>query len=228
MVDPYFVFKNRKSTNIDIVIKDEWLPPTMKARDEVEIVEVPGRDGYLTIYKHRKEPIIKTIKCILVNRKNRYEVRKWLQGKGKLILSNENDVFYLATIINSVVFFEHWNGGYEFEVEFLCQPHGYLPIGEEVINITKKDTVLRNPTNEVAKPFMKIYGSGSVDLIINNNIHKFNIDEYVEVDSELMESYKDTLPVIFTGEFPKLDSGENKISWDGNISKIEIIPRWRR
>ncbi|QDY17535.1 phage tail protein [Clostridium botulinum] len=29
------------------------------------------------------------------------------------------------------------------------------------------------------------------------------------------------------GEFPIFQVGENKISWTGNVSKIEITPRWR-
>lgn len=228
MVGPFFIFKNKSSKYLDIVIKYEWLPPVVRARDEVEIIEVPGRDGYLTIPKDRKEPVIKKVKGILINEDKKVEVRRWLQGKGKLILSNDRDVFYFAQIINPVEFYDYWTYGWEFEIEFLCQPYGYLHEGQRVVTINKQKTVLHNPTDEVAKPLIKIYGSGDVDLIINNNINKFNIDGYVEIDSELMESYKDNSLVVFAGDFPKLKAGENVISWNGAVEKIEIIPRWRR
>lgn len=228
MVAPFFIFKNKSSRDFNIVIKDEWLPPVVKAREEVDIIEVPGRDGYLTISQNRKEPITKEIKGILISERSKPEVRRWLQGKGKLMTSNESDVFYIAQIINPVEFYDYWAYGWSFEVEFLCQPYGYLHEGQKVIEITKKETVLHNPTSEEAKPLIKIYGEGNVNLIINSNIHKFNIDEYVNIDSELMECYKDTSLATFSGKFPKLEVGQNVISWEGNVDKIEMIPRWRR
>mgnify|MGYP001499101686 FL=1 len=87
MVEPYFIFNNIKSTDLDVVVKDEWLPPVQKASDDVEIIEVPGRDGYLTISKNRKKPIVKTITAVLINEENKHIVREWLYGEWKLILS---------------------------------------------------------------------------------------------------------------------------------------------
>ncbi|MDU6337913.1 MAG: phage tail protein, partial [Clostridium sporogenes] len=65
---------------------------------------------------------------------------------------------------------------------------------------------------------------------INNEIIKFtNISDYIELDSEMMECYKSNVPLnhLMIGNFPIFQVGENNISWTGNISKIEIIPRWR-
>ena len=228
MVEPYFIFKDINSLDLEIVIKDEWLPPVQKASDDVEIIEVPGRDGYLTISKNRKKPIVKTVTAVLINEKNKHIVREWLYGEGRLILSNESDVFYKARIISSPEFYDYWGYGWQFEVEFLCQPWAYLLTGEKVITITEKDTVIHNP-GAVSKPLIKVYGDSAVDLMVNDKIHKFsNISEYAIVDSELMEVYKETSLVKYYGEFPEFVPGENNISWDGNVSKLEIIPRWRR
>lgn len=64
----------------------------------------------------------------------------------------------------------------------------------------------------------------------NNRAHGFkNIDGYIEVDSENMNAYKgDTLQnnKMLVGAFPKLAAGDNNISWAGNVTKIEIVPRW--
>lgn len=99
----------------------------------------------------------------------------------------------------------------------------------ETITITKAATII-NPEGFTATPYMKIYGSGNVTLYINNRAHGFkNIDGYIEVDSENMNAYKgDTLQnnKMLVGAFPKLAAGDNNISWAGNVTKIEIVPRW--
>ena len=44
-----------------------------------------------------------------------------------------------------------------------------------------------------------------------------------------MNAYKGDLlqnNKMLTGTFPKLAAGVNDISWTGDVSKIEIIPRW--
>lgn len=228
MVEPFFIFKNINSLDLGIVIKDEWLPPVIKASDDVEIIEVPGRDGYLTISKNRKKPILKTVTAVLIDEHKKHEVRNWLYGEGRLILSNESDAFYKARIINSPEYYDYWGYGWQFDVEFLCQPWAYLLTGETIITITEKNTVIHNLEGP-SQPLIKIYGNGPVDLIVNDKIHKFdNVEEYAIIDSELMEVYKETSPVKYYGEFPEFVPGENIVSWDGNVSKLEIIPRWRR
>ena len=57
-----------------------------------------------------------------------------------------------------------------------------------------------------------------------------NVDEYIEIDSELMNCFKDTVLKndTVTGEgFPVLKPGENSIACTGNVRRVEVIPRWR-
>ena len=57
------------------------------------------------------------------------------------------------------------------------------------------------------------------------------MDGYIEIDSEIMNAYKgETLQnsKMVTSDFPKLAAGENKINWLGNVTKVEIMPRWCR
>ncbi|PNT94144.1 hypothetical protein [Clostridium thermosuccinogenes] len=196
---PYFVFNNKKSSDYDIIINE--MPPEQYADDEFEYIEIPGRDGYLSINKGRKKPIVKNIVATLLNKENREFVKRWLRGTGNLVISSQPDIFYKAKITKPVIYYASSSFGRQFEVEFLCQPYGYLFSGLDTTTITTKNTVLYNPTDEIAKPLITIYGSGAVDLIINNNIYKFNINGYVTIDSELMECYKDNLLVTFIGDF---------------------------
>ena len=56
--------------------------------------------------------------------------------------------------------------------------------------------------------------------------------EEIEVDSEIMNAYKKVNDDIILlnnkmySDFPILEEGNNDISWVGNISQIEITPRW--
>ena len=224
MVIPYFTFKDINSRDYNIHINK--MSPIHTVDDEGEYIEVPGKDGYLYISSERKVPIDKPIEITVYPDDHLTQIKKWLKGDGKLILSNEPEVYFKARI-NSIR--EFWGVDIEkvSSIIFKCQPWAYLLTGENTITITIKDTIINNP-EETSKPLIKIYGSGPVDLIINSNIHKFNIDEYVTVDSELMEAYKETSLVTFTGDFPELKPGDNIISWDGTVTKVEVVPRWRR
>lgn len=224
MVMPCFIFNNKNSKDFNVHIAK--MPPIHTVEDEGEYIEIPGRDGYLFISSDRRKPIEKIVEFTIFPDDYLEQIKRWLKGNGRLILSNEPGV-YFNTRIQSVR--EYWGVDREkvSAVTFICQPWAYLHSGDNIITITTKDTKIYNP-EETSKPLIKIYGTGLVDLIINSKIHKFNINEYVEVDSELKESYKGTSLVTFTGDFPELIPGENNITWDGNVTKIEVVPRWRR
>lgn len=226
-MESYIIFNNRSSLDFDIVIDEEWLPPVAIAEDELDLITVPGRDGVLTINKGRKEPIYKLISGILLNENRKMEVLKWLKGNGELILSNDPGVFYKSKIVGQIDYKYHWNSGWMFEINMLCEPYAYLSSGGDPVEIIAKNTKVNNPADK-SKPLIKIYGNGPVDLIINSNIHKFNIDGHVVIDSELMECYKGSELRTFTGLFPELLPGNNNISWNGTVTGLEVIPRWRR
>ena len=117
----------------------------------------------------------------------------------------------------------------KLEIELTCKPYKFAYNGERTITLTKAGT-LYNTEGFTAKPYMKIYGSGNVTIYINARAHSFaGIQSYIEVDSELMNAYKgDELQnnKMTSTLFPKLAAGQNNISWSGNVTKIEIIPRW--
>ena len=89
-----------------------------------------------------------------------------------------------------------------------------------------------NPEAYASLPYIKITaGSGSVSLYIGSKQYSFTgIDEYVELDSELMSAYKGSTlcndKILFTS-FPVLEPGNNTIQVSSGITKVEIIPRWR-
>ena len=56
-----------------------------------------------------------------------------------------------------------------------------------------------------------------------------DVSEYVQINSALLECYKDTDPLgdKMSGSFPLFVPGSNKITLSSTITKVELIPNWR-
>ena len=79
-------------------------------------------------------------------------------------------------------------------------------------------------------PLIRINGSGSGKLYIGSYILQINIlNDYLILDSATQNAYKDTQNKnsdVSISDFPTLQPGSNRISWDGGIASVEITPRW--
>lgn len=119
----------------------------------------------------------------------------------------------------------------EIEITFMCKAYERQMNGDKTITLTKAATIY-NTEGFTATPYIKITGSGGITLYINNRAHTFkDVNEYIEIDGEIMNAYKGDLlqnSKMVTELFPKLTAGANNISWAGNVTKVEIIPRWCR
>ena len=222
----YFAFKDVNSLNLDIAIDDPWMPPEEMAEEEVDLIQIPGRDGFLTVKKGKKLPITKTIQGSVFDEKYLPFIKRWLEGEGDLSLSTETDCFYKSRIVGNVKYYYNFEGVKNFTVNFICQPHKYLLSGKTPIILTTPRTII-NPGSE-SYPLITVYGTGLVDLEINSQMLHLNIDGHITIDSELQESYKNSALQTFTGEFPVLLEGINSLNWTGTVTEVEVIPRWRK
>ena len=202
------------------------LPNITTPEKREEKIIIPGRDGYLTQSDGSYEGEVKPVEFDYFD--DRFDdIKQWLTGSGEVIFSNEPDRYYKARIINKLDLARVLEKFHSGIIQFDCQPFGYLQ--DELIEITNSTTIY-NQANVNSQPYIKIYGNGYATLKINNEVIKLtNISDYIELDSEMMECYKSNVPLnhLMIGNFPIFQVGENNISWTGNISKIEIIPRWR-
>lgn len=58
------------------------------------------------------------------------------------------------------------------------------------------ELTITNPTAFESRPYIKLYGSGTVVIMIQpqgRGMMISNLDEYIEIDSELMNCFKDTV-----------------------------------
>ena len=221
----HFIFKNISSEDYLMVNK---LPLITKAAKDIEKIEIEGRDGFLTIDKGSYKGTIKLVECTIMNLEQLDFICSWLDGSGNVIFSNEPDKTYKATIINQIEFEKIAWVFHTLLIQFDCQPHKYS-LANEVIALQSAGT-LYNSGTAISNPIIKVFGTGDVDLNINGNIVSLtSVDEYVTIDSDLIDCYKDTVLKNndMNGEFPILEIGNNSISWIGTVSKIEITPNWR-
>ena len=92
------------------------------------------------------------------------------------------------------------------------------------------DGSINNPTYFPAAPLLRVYGAGTLG-IGSESVIISAVDEYVDIDCEIMEAYKGTVScnanvTVSGSDFPKLQPGNNGIDLSGSITKVEIYPRW--
>jgi len=221
----YFIFNNISSEDYLMVNK---LPPVIKAQKDIKKIEVEGRDGFLTQDNGTYKSIVKPVECTIFNSEDIDFICSWLDGSADVIFSNEPDKIYKATIINQVPFEKIAATFHKLIIQFDCQPHKYSVENDPII-LTIAQTIF-NPTNTSSKPIIKIYGNGNINLNVNSNVVNLtNVSGYVTINSELVDAYKDTLLFnnSMNGEFPELIKGNNIISWNGAVTKVEILTNWR-
>jgi len=222
---PYFIFKGIDSRDYLIVDK---LPSIFKPAKDIRRIEIEGRDGFLTQDNGSYRSIIKSVECWIKDLSQIDYICSWLTGGGDVLFSNEPDKKYKATIINQIDFNKIVLQYHKFIIQLDCQPHKH-DVDNNPIILTAASVIL-NP-GAASKPVIKIYGAGNIDLTINSAvIHITSVVDYVTIDGELMDCYKDTVLKNnnMNGEFPVLVSGSNTISWTGIVTKVEVVPnrRW--
>lgn len=227
----YIIWKNKNSNEISGLLITE-LPPISKPKMRTSTTEIDGLDGDIVEYLGYKS-YDKTISIGLTRNYDLNAIMSYFNGNGELILSNEPDKYYKAQIIDTI----DYNKLINFKtakVKFHVQPYKYLNSESSLILEINDETSLNveNKGLEKSKPIITLYGSGTIQLLINNlSVCSVNIeeDEYITIDSEKEEAYFGSVLKNrqMKGDFPILNSGINNVSWTGNLTKIEIQPKSR-
>lgn len=228
-----FIFKGKSSEEFNGIVVNS-LPPISKPPKRVTKTEIEGKDGDIIEFLGY-EAYDKSIEITILEETDIDQLIDWLNGSGKLILSNEPTKYYNAEIIEQIDFSRLVK--YEpIEIKFHIQPYKYL-VNEEIEEVeidenTNSVSIINNGFIE-SKPIVTLYGTGSVEIYINDS-YTFTVnidDENVTIDSIKEDAYKGiTLKNRqMHGEFDKikLQPGENVITWTGNLTKIEIEPKSR-
>lgn len=226
MIERYFIFNDINSLDKKIILKEHPIITSPQLRDDSIVID--GRSGKLHYNQEIYDSFVRTLNCVIIDPGvDIRSISSWLKGAGKIIFSNELDKFYNVYITNQIDFTNIANQIHEFPLVLEFQPFAY-ETKETVIEITTENSFEIKNSNTNIFPKIKIFGIGDVTLTINNkSIIIYNIEDFIELDSELELAYKNTEnknQSIF-GEYLSLIPGENKISYTGKVEKIQIIYR---
>ena len=157
-------------------------------------------------------------------------VSAWLHsttGYARLEDSYEPNYYRMATYQESNIFENLYNQAGTATIVFECKPQRFLKTGDNTIAIQNSLTIM-NPTGFEAYPLFKVTGTSGVLTVNGNSITFSSIDDFVMLDCELQDAYKENINKNSTisGTFPVLKTGSNTISWTGNISSVTMKPRW--
>jgi phage-related protein len=235
----YFNYRGKSSRDFCLKIKE--INNLSSPSRALEIHEVLGRNGELIIDQGNYTNFHLQIECFVDGRPERNgkelslaelasELKLWLQTSFEYspIQIEGEDFYYEGYCDNSLDIKELFTNFGQVLLSFNCKPYRKKD-SEKIVMINKDQTIINEYMD--SEPYIKILGNGDITLDISGRIVKFkNVENYIEIDSELFNCFKDNVNQNnrMYGEFPILKSGDNVITWSGNVQRIEIEPRWVR
>lgn len=245
----YFIFAGASSADFGVYVNGN---KTFNSPERViETAVIPGRHGDLLMNTGRFSNIDHTYEAFAFEnfRVNLSKLQNHLLSKTgyqRLEDSYHPDEFYLAIYKASmdVEAFADLHAG-TFPITFNRKPQRYLKSGEQKVsyssytNMTYNSSIgkysgsIFNPTDQVAKPLIRVRGTGELG-IGSETITIISNPGYIDLDCDAEDAYYDEAVncndkiKLNSGDFPILRPGKTGITKASSISSIEIIPRWWR
>lgn len=200
---------------------------------DVELVEVPGRNGTLTIDKQKFQNITIEYPAFIREKFRAYTdaAREWLlavPGYRQLEDSYHPDEYRMARFTGPLDFETRiLNRSGECTLSFDCAPQRFLKSGDIPHTLTEAGNFV-NPSVFEAKPLIRVFGTGGSLSVGSVTMEISEIDEYIDIDCDTQNAYKGTVNYNnkISSTFPTLPVGKTGIAFSDGITKVVIIPRW--
>ena len=229
-----FVFNGKSS--LDFKCKISGNETFRRPARDITSIEVPGRNGELTIDNGRYKNVTIPYNCFISEniRENLSSLINWLTqspGYSRLEDTYHPGEYRMARYtgpLDPEVFYAE-DG--RFDLEFDCQPQRWLMSGEQPVEVPAGGSVvLINPTLKAALPKIVVtagtgqigIGSQTVTLSANNGA--------TTIDSEMQDTYEGATNrngnVSFSnGRYPELAPGTTTITAGAGMT-LAVYPRW--
>lgn len=233
----YFIFNGISSD--EMYVRVNTYPPLHRAKERLERVVIPGRQGAVTIREDYSDPtyeqIAKEFTCTLLEDADLHDVTAWLTGSGYITFGNE-PLYEYECCIEEPIEFETIVPGRtprRFVLKVACQPYKMLVTPAADITISTNPQTVNNPGNATSMPTITIEGEDEVTVDVGD--YEFTIDltaatpvvidcdAMMATSSDGLTSYLDTM----TGDFPRLVPGDTEVSTTGTVTSLVITPNWR-
>lgn len=226
----YFIFNGVDSRAMGVhVIK---YPPIIRPAERLKYVTIPGRAGDLT--QSEGENIFDAYtRAMEVSNARGFSldaVRKWLRGRGTMIIGNEPQYAYQVDLGAQCQYDKIIRGIWGGPLQMRTQPFKTLAAPEGPIAVSASGASIYNPGDAAAKPLITITGTGDAALTVGGKtLQLFGLQTGWAVDYDLqwiLDANGDPMWNAAAGEFGALPAGESTISWTGGITSLSVLPRW--
>lgn len=205
------------------------MTPIQIPQKRITQINIPGRSGQLSQWDGAYEEIVKTV-TFFYKGPNPVDIARLLLEGSAITFSNEPDRVYDYRIDDGAELINTIASWHQFDVAFTCNPVKRELSPTKIVPEGDSASLI-NHGNYVAYPTIKIYGQGEVTLHAGTfTIQLKDIAPSITIDGAIMECYQGDILTNnkMTGDFPHIKPGETmRITWSGNISKLEIWPNWR-
>lgn len=229
-----FRFNNKNASELGVYAISR--PAIVSPERNVQLIEVPGRNGSVTLDDETYKDIEIDINCNFkvkkaddFGRRTRM-IKSWLNSKtdNRLIFNDDLDFCRLVkkTTISKIERQSKYIG--TFEINFVCAPFEFLLDG---FNEHSLEECKVNPY-DTSKPIYHFIGEGMAHLEVNGNYININVGQNAYVDTELQLTYNGNGDIVNTdlnGNYEKLylKSGENDLLLESkNGVQVQVKPRW--
>lgn len=219
-------FKGQSTRDYKLFTKD--IGRRKKSEEIIEIDDIPLRSGSLVTHTGKYKSYTRQMRFVSEDPNELPHIYNWLDGYGKLKTEHDEGGFFLASVVGGVD--RKPDGPFlnELTIEFFVEPFFYLDNGDELHTFSEPFTFYNLGAIE-SEPFIKIYGNGEIVLNVNSQFVRLkNVVESITMDTKRKICFRDTLNEgrKMQGEYITFKKGENNVTWTGEVSKIEVIPRW--
>lgn len=209
------------------------MPSIPSARERINLIEIPGRDGVLTEVIGYEPTEFELIFNFIGNKEEFHRkwdtIKEWLSARNcKLTFSDDSEWYYRVNY---------------FELDAIERPTSRIGVFTAKVHTVDGLKYATNGLEEYGiedvkfnqylecKPIYKITGEGTCTLTVNGKTMKANVGQNLTIDTEKMLAYREDGTLMNTsvaGDYEDLylQSGDNSISISPNFT-LKIIPNWR-
>lgn len=234
----YFEYKGKKSSDFFLTI--EGNVSFGSASYDLSLKEVPGVDGDLAVSNQRIKGLDKIFPCRLRLPPNKKieevitDISNWLKTD-----ISWDDLFFSADpqFIYRALYYEEYNverivSFYgKTALKFRIKPYKYFKDSLSPIEVTNGQ-YLTNKGTRPSKPLLRIEGTGDITIKFGSNqIRLKGVDQGIIVDlqAQVVTSLDGSRPAydkVYTYPFPDFPVGRHRVTWTGDVTKVELTPRW--
>ena len=245
----WFSWNGVRCTEHGMVVLNQ--PKLIRPLERTSKVTIPGRGGSLTLTEGDDIYDDITLACDCCVRdpftpggsehESRIaEINGWLRGSGKIAFAVRPNGWYEGRVSNQISFEKILRGNphMSFQVQFRCSPYFYLADGLKPVAMSGSVT-LCNAGNVSSLPLITVRGSGdgsvtvAGDTILTIYLADLGSVPGIVLDCDAKVAYStgnDGITLLgsrVSGDWPVFPTGTFSVITDGDISSVEIVPRWR-